>query len=142
MTNNQSSKGSKDMNTQLIVNQLYYFGDINPEHGGVVCRKLENGGIEAFEIGEFSPINFCFYVCRLIVNEDYQTLDAVQGAFYNGEMPMESYTDFKFMKSIDWEYTNESNKDAIDKFVRYDYNIWNLIKRYINVPLSTKIIGA
>ena len=124
---------------KLETNKFYYFGDVNPEHGGVVCRKLENGSIEAFEINEFSPINFCNFVCRLIVNEDYQTLDEVQDAFYNGEMPMESYADFKFMKSIDWEYTNESNKDTIDKFVRYDYNIWNLIKRYINVPLNTKI---
>ena len=128
--------------TKLETNKFYYFGDVNPEHGGVVCRKLENGSIEAFEINEFSPINFCNFVCRLIVNEDYKTLDQVEDAFYNGEMPMESYTDFKFMKSIDWEYTNESNKDTIDKFVRYDYNIWNLIKRYIDVPLNTKIIGA
>lgn len=77
---------------KLIVNQLYYFGDVNPEHGGV---------------------------------------------FRDGCEPV-----FKFMKAIDWEFTNESNKDCIDKFVRYDYNVWNLIKRYIGVPLNTKIIGA
>ena len=127
---------------KLIINQLYYFGDINPEHGGVICRKLENGSIEAFEISEYSPINFCNYMCRLVVNEDYETLDEVMDAFYEGEIAMESYTDFKFMRSIDWEYTNESNKDCIDKFVRYDYNIWSLVKRYIGVPLNTKVIGA
>ena len=125
--------------TKLETNKFYYFGDVNPEHGGVVCRKLENGSIEAFEINEFSPINFCNFVCRLIVNEDYKTLDQVEDAFYNGEMVAESYTDFKFMKSIDGEFTNESNKDCIDKFVRYDYNIWNLIKGYIGVPKYTKI---
>ena len=127
---------------QLIINQLYYFGDINPEYGGVICRKLENGSVEAFEIAEYSPINFCNYMCRLLVSEDYETLDEVMDAFYEGDIVMESYTDFKFMKSIDWEYTNESNKDCIDKFVRCDYNVWNLIKRYIGVPLSTKIEGA
>ena len=127
---------------KLIINQLYYFGDVNPEHGGVICRKLENGSVEAFEIAEYSPINFCNYMCRLVVDEDYETLDEVMDAFYEGEIVMESYTDFKFMKSIDWEYTNESNKDCIDKFVRYDYNVWNLIKRYIGVPLNTKIVGA
>ena len=62
---------------KLIVNQLYYFGDVNPEHGGVICRKLENGSIEAWEIAEYSPINFCNYMCRLVVNEDYETLDEV-----------------------------------------------------------------
>jgi hypothetical protein len=125
--------------TKLETNKFYYFGDVNPEHGGVVCRKLENGSIEAFEINEFTPISFCNFICRLIVNEDYETLEQVEDAFYNGEMPAESYTDFKFMKSIDWEFTNERNKDCIDKFVRYDYNIWNLIKGYIGVPKYTKI---
>ena len=133
--------GFKTMN-KLIVNQLYYFGDVNPEHGGVICRKLENGSIEAFKIAEYSPISFCNYMCRLVVNEDYETLDEFMDAFYEGDTVIESYTDFKFMKSIDWEYTNESNKDRIDKFVRYDYNVWNLIKRYIGVPLNTKIVGA
>lgn len=127
---------------KLIVNQLYYFGDVNPENGGVICRKLENGSIEAFEISSFTPINFCYFICRLVVSEDYETLDEVMDAFYEGNMPFESYTDLKFMKSIDWEYTNASYKDCIDKFVRYDYNVWNLIKRYIGVPLTTKIIGA
>ena len=127
---------------KLIVNQFFYFGDANPERGGVICRKLENGSVEAFQIAEYSPINFCYYVCRLVVNEDYDTLDEVKDAFYEGDIVMESYTDFKFMKSIDWEYTNESNKDCIDKFVRYDYNVWNLIKRYIGVPLNTKIVGV
>ena len=127
---------------KLIVNQLYYFGDVNPEHGGVICRKLENGSIEAFEIAEYSPINFCNYMCRLLVNEDYETLDEVMDAFYGGEIVMENYTDFKFMKSIYWEFTNASIKDSIDKFVRCVYNVWNLIKRYIGVPLNTKIVGA
>lgn len=125
--------------TKLITNRLYYFGDVNPEYGGVICRKLENGSIEAFEIGEFNPISFCNFLCRLIVNEDYETLEEIQDAFYEGDLPMESYTDFKFMKVIDKEFTNESNLDCIDKFVRYDYNVWNLIKKYISVPLSTKI---
>ena len=129
-------------NTILEIGKYYYFGDVNPEHGGVICTKLENDSIEAWEIAEYTPINFCNYMCRLIVNEEYKTLDEVMNAFYEGEIVMESYTDFKFMKSVDWEYTNESNKDAIDKFVRYDYNVWNLIKRYICVPLNTKIIGA
>ena len=62
---------------KLIVNKLYYFGDINPERGGVICRKLENGSIEAFKIAEYSPISFCNYMCRLVVNEDYETLDEV-----------------------------------------------------------------
>ena len=124
---------------KLITNRLYYFGDVNPEYGGVICRKLENGSVEAYEIRGFNPINFCSYMCRLIVNEDYETLDEIQDAFYEGDLPMESYTDFKFMKSIDWEYTNESDKSLIDKFVRYDYNVWNVIKKYIGVPLSTKI---
>lgn len=124
---------------KLEINKLYYFGDVNPEYGGVICRKLENGSIEAWEINEFNPISFCNYLCRLIVNEDYETLEEIQEAFYNGYLPMESYTDFKFMKSIDWEYTNESNKDVIDQFVRYDYNVWNLIKRYIGVKKSTPI---
>lgn len=131
------------MNTQrkLIPNKYYYFGDVNPEYGGVVFTKLENGSIEAYEIGEYSPISFCNYICRLVVNEDYETIEQIQDAFYNGDMVMESYTDFKFMKSIDWEYTNESNRDVIDKFVRYDYNVQNLIKRYIGLKLSEKIIG-
>ena len=47
---------------KLIINQLYYFGDVSPEHGGVICRKLENGSVEAFEVGEFSPINFCYFI--------------------------------------------------------------------------------
>lgn len=131
------------MNTQckLTPNQYYYFGDVNPEYGGVVFTKLENGSIEAYEIGEYSPISFCNYICRLVVNEDYETMEEIQDAFYNGDMVMERYTDFKFMKSIDWEYTNESNRDVIDKFVRYDYNVQNLIKRYIGLKLSEKIIG-
>ena len=130
------------MTTKLEKNKLYYFGDINPEHGGVVFRKTENGSIEAWEIAEYSPINFCNYICRLIVNDDFETLEQVQEAFYNGEIVMESYSDLKFMKAIDWEYTNEQNKDCIDRFVRYDYNIWNLIKSYIGVSKNTKIIGA
>ena len=125
---------------KLIINQLYYFGDVNPEHGGVICRKLENGSIEAFKIAEYSPINFCNYMCHLVVDEDYETLDEVMDAYYEGEI-VESYTDFKFMKSIDWEYTNENNKDCIDEFVRRDYNVWNLIKRYIGAPLNAKIVG-
>lgn len=124
----------------MKINQLYYFGDINPEYGGVIYRKLENGSIEAWEIAEYTPINFCNYLCRLIVNEDYETHEEIQDAFYNGDIVMESYTDFKFMKSIDWEYTNESNKDCIDKFVRSNYNVWNLIKEYIGVPKHTKIL--
>lgn len=128
--------------TILEIGKYYYFGDVNPEYGGVICTKLENGSVEAWEIAEYTPINFCNYICRLIVNEDYETLDGVMNAFYEGDIVMESYTDFKFMKSIDWEYTNESNKDCVDKFVRCDYNVWNLIKRYIGIPLSTKIIGA
>ena len=124
----------------MKINQLYYFGDINPECGGVIYRKLENGSIEAWEIAEYTPINFCNYMCRLIVNEDYETHEEFQDAFYNGDIVMESYTDFKFMKSIDWEYTNESNKDCIDKFVRSNYNVWNLIKEYIGVPKHTKIL--
>lgn len=124
----------------MKINQLYYFGDINPEYGGVIYRKLENGSIEAWEIAEYTPINFCNYMCCLIVNEDYETHEEIQDAFYNGDIVMESYTDFKFMKSIDWEYTNESNKDCIDKFVRSNYNIWNLIKEYIGVPKHTKIL--
>ena len=127
---------------KLIINQPYYFGDVNPEHGGVICRKLENGSVEAFEIGEYSAINFCNYICRLVVNEDYETLDEVMDAFYEGNIVMESYTDFKFMKAINWEFTNASVKDCIDKFVRHDYNVWNLIKRHIGVPLNTKIVGA
>lgn len=126
-------------NTKLLTNRLYYFGDVNPEYGGVVCRKLENGSVEAFEIGEFSPISYCTFICRLIVNEDYETLEEIQDAFYNGDMVMESYTDFKFMKYGDWEYTNESNKDCIDQFVRSNYNVWNMLKRYIGVPLHTPI---
>ena len=125
--------------TKMITNRLYYFGDVNPEYGGVICRKLENGSVEAYEIGEFSPISFCNYLCCLIVNEDYETLDEIQDAFYEGDLLMESYTDFKFMKSIDWEYTNESDKSLIDKFVRYDYNVWNVIKKYVGAPLSAKI---
>lgn len=127
---------------KLEINKLYYFGDVNPEYGGVICRKLENGSVEAWEIGEFNPINFCSYMCCLAVSEDYETLEEIQDAFYNGDLSMESYTDFKFMKAIDWEYTNEMDKTVIDQFVRYDYNVWNLIKRYIGVPLSVKIIGA
>lgn len=130
------------MTTKLETNKLYYFGDVNPEYGGVVCRKIENGSIEAWEIGEYSPINFCNYICRLIVNDDFETLEQLQEAFCSGEIVMESYTDLKFMKVIDLEYTNEVNKDCIDKFVRYDYNIWNLIKSYIGVSKNTKIIGA
>ena len=124
----------------MKINQLYHFGDINPECGGVIYRKLENGSIEAWEIAEYTPINYCNYMCRLIVNEDYETHEEIQDAFYNGDIVMESYTDFKFMKSVDWEYTNESNKDCIDKFVRSNYNVWNLIKAYIGVPKHTKIL--
>ena len=79
----------------MKINQLYYFGDINPEYGGVIYRKLENGSIEAWEIAEYTPINFCNYMCRLIVNEDYETHEEFQDAFYNGDIVMESYTDFK-----------------------------------------------
>lgn len=128
-------------NTILEIGKYYYFGDVNPEYGGVICTKLENGSIEAFEIAEYTPINFCNYMCRLVVNEDYETLDEVMDAFYEGELVMESYTDFKFMKSIDWEYTNESNKDVIDQFLRYDYNISNLIKKYIGISKRVKIVG-
>lgn len=127
------------MHSILETNKFYYFGDVNPEHGGVVFCKLENGSIDAYEINEFNPISFCNFICRLMVDEDYETMEQVEDAFYNGEMPMESYTDFKFMKSIDWEFTNENDKTMIDKFVRYDYNIWNLIKGYIGVPKHTKI---
>ena len=125
----------------MKINQLYYFGDVSPEHGGVICRKLENGSIEAWEIAEYTPINYCYYMCSLIVNEDYETLDEVMDAFYNGDLIMESYADFKFMKAIDWEYANESNKDCIDMFVRYDYNVSNLIKKHIGVKKSVKIKG-
>lgn len=126
-------------NTELVINRLYYFGDVNPECGGVVCRKLENGSVEAWEIGQFSPISFCTFICCLNVNEDYNTLEEVQDAFYEGYMSIESYTDFKFMKYGDWVYTNESNKDCIDQFVRSNYNVWNMLKRYIGVPLHTPI---
>lgn len=128
---------------KLIVNQLYYFGDVNPEHGGVICRKLENGSIEAFEIGEYSPINFCHFIGYLYVEKEYNDLESLQDDYFNDEVFRDGCEPvFKFMKAIDWEYTNESNKDCIDKFVRCDYNVWNLIKRYIGVPLNTKIIGA
>lgn len=127
------------MNTILETNKFYYFGDINPECGGVVFRKLENGSIEAYEINEFTPISYCKFICCLIVNEDYETLEEVQDAFYNGDLPMESYTDYKFMLANDWEYTNEDDKSCIDKFVRSNYNVWNLIKSYIGVPKHTKI---
>lgn len=127
---------------KIQTNKYFYFGDINPECGGVIYTKLENGSIEAYEIGEFNPINFCNYLCRLIVNEDYETHEELQNAFYNGEIVMESYTDFKFMKSIDWEYTNEVKKDCIDKFVRYDYNVWNVIKSYIGIKKTAKIFNC
>ena len=63
---------------KLIVNQLYYFGDVNPEHGGVICRKLENGSIEAFKIAEYSPINFCNYICRLGSLPDRQLRNTIK----------------------------------------------------------------
>lgn len=133
---------SKVLKSDLLeCGKYYYFGDVNPEHGGIVFSKLENGSIEAYEVGEYSPINFCNFICRLIVNEDHNTFDEVVDAFLEGGMYTESYTDFKFMKSIDWEYSNESNKDVIDKFVRYDFNISNLIKNYIGIPKHVKIIG-
>ncbi len=132
----------KQLKSDLLeCGKYYYFGDVNPCFGGVVVTKLENDSIEAYEIGEFSPINFCNYICRLIVNEDFETLTEVQDAYYSGEMTVESYTDFKFMKSVDWEYTNESSRDVIDKFVRYDFNVSNLIKNYIGIPKHIKIIG-
>lgn len=116
---------------KIETNKYFYFGDVNPKCGGVVYTKLENGSIEAYEIGEFSPINHCYYICRLIVNEDYETEEQLQDAYYNGDLVMESYSDFKFMKAIDWEYTNISDKSTIDKFVRYDYNVYNLLRAYI-----------
>lgn len=112
-------------------NKYFYFGDVNPECGGVVYTKLENGSIEAYEIGEYSPINYCYYVCCLVVNEDYETEDQLQEAYYNGGLVMESYSDFKYMKAIDKEFTNMSDFNVIDKFVRYDYNVWNLLRKYI-----------
>lgn len=129
----------KSENTELLTNRLYYFGDVNPEYGGVVCRKLENGAIEAWGIGEFPPISYCTCMVRLEFDADYINLDEVQDAYYNGEISVEAYSDFKFMKYGDWEYTNESNKNCIDQFVRSSYNVWNMLKRYIGVPLHTPI---
>lgn len=129
--------------TILEIGKYYYFGDINPEYGGVVCTKLENGSVEAWEIAEYSPINFCHFIGYLYVEKEYNDLESLQDDYFNGEVFRDGYEPvFKFMKAIDWEFTNESNKDCIDRFVRYDYNVWNLIKRYIGVPLNTKIVGA
>lgn len=125
----------------MKINQLYYFGDINPEYGGVICRKLKNGSVEAWEVGEYSAINFCNFIGWLDVEKEYEVLEDFLTDYYEGKIfsagcePL-----FKFMKSTDWEYTNESNKDCIDKFVRCNYNVWNLIKEYIGVPKHTKIL--
>ena len=127
------------MNNEMKVNKLYYFGDVNPEHGGVVCRKLDNGSIEAWEIIEYSPISFCNAIIPLYVNDDYKTLDEIENAYYEQGFESDSYEGFFFMKATDREYTNESNLNVIDKFVRYDFNIWNLIRQVIGVKKSTKI---
>ena len=83
------------------------------------------------------------FISYLYVEKEYNDLESLKDDYFNGEVFRDGCEPaFKFMKAIDWEFTNESNKDCIDKFVRCDYNVWNLIKRYIGVPLNTKIVGA
>lgn len=129
--------------TTLDNNKLYYFGDVNPLCGGVLFRKCENDYIEAWYIGEFSPICHCHYICDIEFNNDEMTtLEQVESAYYDYQYRMIDYSDFKFMKAIDKDCTNISDMDLIDCFVRYDFNVWNFIKRYIGVSQNTKIIGV
>lgn len=118
-------------------NKVHYFGDINPECGGCIVELSETGIAQAWIIGEFSPINFCNYIAEIEFADDSITdLNHIQDQFYNGDFAIISYSDFKFMKAIDKEYTNKSNLDLIDKFVRYDYNIYNLIRKVCNLGIA------
>ena len=127
------------MNNVMQPNKLYYFGDVNPECGGVICRKLDNGSIEAWEIIEYSPISFSNAIIPLYISDDYKTLDEIENDYYEHGFESDSYEGFYFMKATDRDYTNDINLNIIDKFVRYDFNVWSLIKQVIGVKKSTKI---
>ena len=127
-------------NTDLVLKRVYYTGDANPEYGGLIYWLESNGSIHAFEIAEYTPISFSNMIVSVNLNvPDNATHEQIHNAFYEGEYSTDSYDAFHFMKAIDKEYTNESNLDIIDKFVRYDFNIWNLIKSQIGIKQSKSI---
>lgn len=122
------------------LNNWHYFGDVSPLCGGVIVNFDDNGINAAYSIGEFAPISYAYSLVEIDFNDaSLYTLDAIMDAYYEGEYTYCTDNELRFMRALDWEYSNESNKDVIDKFVRYDFNVMNLIKRFIGLPLRTKI---
>lgn len=127
----------------MLFNQVYYTGDVSPENGGIFYRKLENGTIEAWETGEYSPISYANYLCDVTFKREDELTDQeeIENAFFECDIERDfEYNPFYWMKAIDREYTNESNLGIIDKFVRYDYNIWQLIGKRIGLTKGQTII--
>ena len=134
---------NKSNNTNLVLNRVYYTGDVNPEHGGLIYWLGSNGSIYAYEIVEFSPISFSNMIAAISLNvPDNATHEQIQNAYYEGDYESDSYDGFYFMKVNDRDYTNASNLEIIDQFVRYDFNIWNLIKSQIGIRKGKAIYTA
>lgn len=136
-------KMNKSNNTNLVLNRVYYTGDVNPEHGGLIYWLESNDSVYAYEIVEFSPISFSNMIVPITLNVlDNATHEQIHEAYYEGDYESDSYDGFYFMKAIDRDYTNASNLDIIDQFVRYDFNIWNLIKSQIGISKGRAIYTA
>ena len=130
-------------NTNLVLKRVYYTGDANPEYGGLIYWLESNGSVYAYEIAEFSPISFSNMIVSINLNvPDNATHEQIHEAYYEGDFESDSYDGFYFMKASDKDYTNASNLDIIDKFVRYDFNIWNLIKSQIGMSKGKVIYTA
>lgn len=131
---------TNSLENNLVLKRVYYTGDVNPEYGGLVYWLESNGSIYAYEIAEYSPISFSNMIVPINLDvPDNANHEQIHNAFYEGEYSTDSYDAFYFMKAIDKEFTNESNLNIIDKFVRYDFNIWNLIKSQIGIKQSKSI---
>lgn len=126
----------------MLFNQVYYTGDVNPENGGLFYRKHANGSIDAWYVGEFTPISFATYLNNLAFKDEDSLTDqeSIENAYYESDFYTDNEDSLYWMKAIDREYTNESNLDIIDKFVRYDYNIWQLIGKHIGLTKGQSII--
>lgn len=126
--------------SKLVKNRLYYTGDVNPEYGGMFYYLDSYGNLNTYAIIEFSPISFSNVIFPIYLDiDDNATHDQIIDAYYESEYQSDINEGFYFMKAIDKEYTNESNLDIIDKFMRYDFNIWNVAKAYMGFKPSKGI---
>lgn len=128
----------------MLFNQWYYFGDINPECGGVVFKKFEYGTIDAYYVGEFSPISFANFIhsMEFLKEDELNDFEAIQDSYYESEVCNNDLDSLYWMKAIDKEFTNQNDLSIIDKFVRYDYNVWRLIGEHIGLDKGEKILNT